>query len=112
MPAGLREAEPLKITSSIAPPRSDLADCSPRTHLMASTTLDFPQPLGPTMPTSGASKAMSVLSAKDLKPLTVSLERRMMHALRVVKALPRLSGCRPASQLILSAISPHFLQLP
>src|SRR5476649_2116737 len=46
--SGLRPPEPLKITSSISPPRNDLADCSPNTHLKASTTLDLPQPLGPT----------------------------------------------------------------
>src|SRR5438105_399594 len=30
MPRLLRELEPLKMTSAISPPRSDLADCSPR----------------------------------------------------------------------------------
>src|ERR1700734_222774 len=83
MPEGLREDEPLKMTSIIASPRRLLADCSPRTHLMASTTLDLPQPLGPTMPVIGASKAISVRSANDLKPQSVSLARRMQFDLHV-----------------------------
>ena len=77
MPLGLRTALPLKMTSIIAEPRRDLGDWSPRTHLMASTTLDLPQPLGPTIPTMGRSKAISVLSANDLNPARVSLARRM-----------------------------------
>ena len=77
MPAGFLEEEPLKMTSSIAPPRRDLALCSPSTHLMASTTFDLPQPLGPTIPTMGSENLISVLSAKDLKPLSVSFASRM-----------------------------------
>ena len=48
VPSGPRVAQPLKMTSIISWPRSDLALCEPRTHLMASTTLDLPEPLGPT----------------------------------------------------------------
>src|SRR5678815_1125731 len=77
MLAGLRPPEPLKITSSIASPRSDLADCSPSTHLKASTTFDLPQPLGPTMPVMGESKWNSVRSANDLNPLRTSFFKRM-----------------------------------
>ena len=77
IPAGLRDALPAKITSSIAPPRRLFALRSPSTHLIASTTLDLPQPLGPTMPVIGASKRNSVWSAKLLKPLTVNLARRI-----------------------------------
>jgi hypothetical protein len=36
------------MTSSIFPPRNVLAPCSPITQLSASTTLDLPDPLGPT----------------------------------------------------------------
>src|ERR1700683_5250600 len=46
---GFRSRVPAKMTSSIRAPRRLLADCSPRTQLMASLRLDFPQPLGPTM---------------------------------------------------------------
>ena len=48
IPTPARESVPLKITSAISPPRSALADCSPSTHRMASSTLDFPHPFGPT----------------------------------------------------------------
>jgi len=44
-----RLGEPAKITSDIAPPRTFLAEWVPRTHASASTTLDLPEPLGPTM---------------------------------------------------------------
>ncbi len=60
---------PLKITSSIRPPRRDLALCSPSTQAMASDTLLLPQPFGPTMPViPEPSKTISILSANDLKP--------------------------------------------
>src|ERR1700686_3167773 len=66
---GFRSRVPAKMTSSIREPRRVLADCSPRTQLMASLRLDFPQPLGPTMaamPEPG--NFISVRSKKDLKP--------------------------------------------
>ena len=78
-PRGLRVALPAKMTSIIAEPRRLLALRSPSTHLMASTTLLLPQPLGPTMPMTGASKVNSVVSAKLLKPLRVSLARRIFR---------------------------------
>src|SRR6185436_4057181 len=56
------------MTSSISSPRTDLYDCVPRTHLMASTTLDLPQPLGPTTPVTPVVKSNCVRLAKDLKP--------------------------------------------
>ena len=40
---------------------------------MASTTLDLPQPLGPTIPAIGTSNRNSVVSAKDLNPAMVTL---------------------------------------
>src|SRR5918992_200077 len=49
IPSGLRESEPLKMTSSMVPPRRLLALCSPSTQVMASMRLLLPQPLGPTM---------------------------------------------------------------
>src|SRR5208282_4936673 len=72
---GLRESAPLKMTSAISPPRKALADCSPRTHRMASETLDLPQPFGPTMAVTPGWKFSAVLSAKDLKPKTVRFFR-------------------------------------
>src|ERR1700687_3611105 len=66
---GFLSRVPAKITSSILEPRKDLADCSPRTQLMASLRLDFPQPLGPTMAAIPEPvNFISVLSKKDLKP--------------------------------------------
>src|SRR5215207_3156732 len=74
-PSGGRPAVPAKITSSILPPRSALAPCSPSTQEMASTTLDLPDPLGPTTQVMPGSSFNVVAVAKDLKPLTVRLLR-------------------------------------
>src|SRR3712207_8911567 len=63
------------MTSSILPPRRLLAPCSPRTQAMASTTLDFPEPLGPTTAVIPGSRRRVVADAKDLKPFSVRLER-------------------------------------
>src|SRR5690606_23758521 len=41
---------------------------------MASTRLDLPQPLGPTMPVSPGSMTRVVSSAKDLKPCSLRRE--------------------------------------
>ena len=42
---------------------------------MASTTLDLPEPLGPTTQVIPGSSRSVVADAKDLKPLTVRLDR-------------------------------------
>jgi len=57
------------------PPRSDRGPCSPRTHEMASTTLDLPEPLGPTTQVIPGSSFKLVAEAKDLKPFTVRVLR-------------------------------------
>src|SRR5262249_1632322 len=67
-PTGLRVSAPLKITSAISSPRSDLADCSPSAQRTASRTFDFPQPFGPTIAVTPSWKLKTVLSANDLKP--------------------------------------------
>ena len=74
-PSGARSAVPAKMTSSILPPRSDLAPCSPITQARASTTLDLPEPLGPTTHVMPGSKRSVVDDAKDLNPRTVKLFR-------------------------------------
>src|SRR3954468_21466944 len=74
-PNGGRPAVPAKMTSSIFPPRSDLAPCSPRTHEIASTTLDLPEPFGPTTQVMPGSKRSVVEDANDLKPRSVRLFR-------------------------------------
>src|SRR3982751_651053 len=74
-PSGARPEVPAKITSSILPPRRALAPCSPSTQAMASTTLDLPEPFGPTTQVMPGSSRSVVAEAKDLKPLTVRLLR-------------------------------------
>ena len=70
-PSAERPDVPAKMTSSILPPRRDFAPCSPMTHARASTTLDLPEPLGPTTAVTPGSKLKVVAEAKDLKPRTV-----------------------------------------
>src|SRR6185312_14875329 len=72
-PSGARPAVPAKMTSSILPPRRLLAPCSPMTQASASTTLDLPEPLGPTMQVMPGSSRIDVADAKDLKPRRVRL---------------------------------------
>src|SRR6476646_8380175 len=74
-PRGARPAVPAKITSSILPPRRLLAPCSPMTQERASTTLDLPEPLGPTTHVMPGSKRKVVAEAKDLNPRRVRLFR-------------------------------------
>src|SRR5690606_2404126 len=70
-PSGGRPEVPAKMTSSILPPRSDLAPCSPITQARASTTLDLPDPFGPTMQVIPGSSWSVVEEANDLKPRSV-----------------------------------------
>src|SRR5580765_3565616 len=74
-PSGARPALPAKMTSSILPPRKLLAPCSPSTQAIASTTLDLPDPLGPTTHVMPGSNRSVVGAAKDLKPFSVRLLR-------------------------------------
>ena len=74
-PSGGRPAVPAKMTSSILPPRSDLAPCSPITQARASTTLDLPEPLGPTTQVTPGSRFRVVAEANDLNPRRVRLLR-------------------------------------
>src|SRR5688572_15106065 len=77
---GRRVAAPWKITSSILPPRSSRADCSPSTQRTASDTFDLPQPLGPTMAVTPSSNSRVTVSANDLKPESSSLVSFMRQA--------------------------------
>src|SRR6476620_9112209 len=79
-PSGARPEVPAKMTSSIFPPRRDLAPCSPITQVRASTTLDLPDPLGPTTPVVPGSNRRVVADAKDLKPFSVRLFRCMTES--------------------------------
>src|SRR6478736_961096 len=85
-PSGGRPAVPAKMTSSILPPRSVFAPCSPSTQAIASTTLLLPEPFGPTTAVIPDSNRSVVAEAKDLNPLSVSdlrctnLPRRQVRA--------------------------------
>src|SRR5215813_754088 len=74
-PSGGREVVPAKTTSSILPPRSDLAPCSPMTQDRASTMLDLPDPFGPTTQVMPGSRRSVVAEANDLKPRNVRVFR-------------------------------------
>ena len=76
-PTGLREVEPLKITSAIESPRKFFAELSPMTQRTASMTLDLPQPLGPTMPVKLLGKSIVVGSTNDLNPDNLILLKRI-----------------------------------
>src|SRR5690606_22216282 len=71
--AGLRVFVPLKIIFSIFSERNVFVLCSPNTQRMASTTLDLPQPLGPTIAVTPSLQFMVILSLKLLNPLISSL---------------------------------------
>src|SRR5664279_5759983 len=80
-PSGARREVPAKMTSSILPPRRLLAPCSPMTQARASTTLDLPEPFGPTTQVIPGSKRRVVDDANDLKPRRVRLFRCTVAAL-------------------------------
>ena len=63
------------MTSSIFWDRTALGAWAPSTQPMASTTFDFPLPFGPTTTVTPGSIARVVVSANDLKPLSVSVFR-------------------------------------
>ena len=69
---GCLDEEPVNITSVILlEPLNVLTLCSPSTHLIASTILLLPLPLGPTLPVKVLSSSIVVLSAKLLNPLNL-----------------------------------------
>ena len=67
-----RFAVPENITSSIPVPRILFAEVSPMHHLKASIILDFPQPLGPTIPVRPFSIKKTFFSTNDLNPVNSS----------------------------------------
>src|SRR3954468_7793748 len=96
-PRGARPDVPAKMTSSILPPRRLLAPCSPITQAKASTTLDLPEPLGPTTQVTPGSSCSVVDDAKDLKPLSVRLFRytRATYAIGAPTPMRRCRTGRP-----------------
>ena len=85
-PNAARPDVPAKITSAMFEPRSARAPCSPMTQARASTTLDLPDPLGPTTHVMPGWRASVVALAKDLNPRSV----------RVLRCI--LAGYRPLSK--------------
>src|SRR5699024_10643164 len=71
-PSALRSPAPAKMTSCILPPRSVFALPSPMTQASASTTLDLPEPLGPTTAQHPVSHLWAVADAKAINPLSVN----------------------------------------
>ena len=67
------EALPLNIRSFNADPRKLLDEFSPITHFIASTILDFPDPLGPIIPLRPLFIVIVVSSENDLNPDILSL---------------------------------------
>src|SRR6185437_16689528 len=84
LPSAGRPDVPAKTTSSILPPRSGLTPCWPITQENASTTLDFPEPFGPTTHVMPGSKRRVVAEAKDLKPRSVRVLRYTGRSLLAV----------------------------
>src|SRR5260370_11590362 len=72
-PSGGLDDVPAKTTSSIFPPRSDFAPCSPMTQHSASTMFDLPDPFGPTAQVIPGSKRSVVAEATDLNPRNATL---------------------------------------
>src|SRR5438445_1401118 len=106
-PSGARPAVPAKMTSSIIPPRNDFAPCSPSTQAMASTTLDLPDPLGPTTQVMPGSKRSVVEDAKDLKPRRVRLfrcTRTGLHGFGGGEGRVQTSRTRPGSPSYRAAV--------
>src|SRR5665213_4505643 len=61
-PRAGRLAVPMKMTSSIFALRSALVLWAPKTQVTASTTLDLPEPFGPTTAVTPVSNSSTVLS--------------------------------------------------
>src|SRR5258708_33489771 len=96
--AGLRLDEPLKMTSVISFPRRLLGLWSPRIHLIESTTLLLPLPLGPTTQVTPGANSKRVRSAKLLKPnrssdLSIVVPQAVLSSPSVFPS-PRKTDCQ------------------
>src|SRR4029450_7177156 len=74
-PRAERLSGPGTMTSSIFWDRTELGACAPSAQPTASTTLDLPDPLGPTTTVTPGSRSSTVVSANDLKPFRVNVLR-------------------------------------
>src|SRR6266705_1434345 len=97
-PSGGRLVVPLNMQSAMRSARSDLWLCSPRTQEMASTTLDLPQPFGPTMQVvPDPLNVTTVRSQNDLKP-TISTFRSLSKMSPFVPVAQPFLAVLPRSQ--------------
>src|SRR5260370_30621858 len=99
-PRAARAAVPGKPPSSILPPRSCLTPCWPITQVNASTTLDLPDPLGPTTQVMPGSNRSVVAEANDLNPRRVRVFRytpASPHHFALVP--PHLTVCAAAERV-------------
>ena len=71
----------MKMTSSMRALRRARVLWAPSTQVTASTTLDLPEPLGPTTAVTPGSNSRTVVSAKDLKPFMVNRLRNTRETL-------------------------------
>ena len=78
-PPAFLDLVPLKITLDMVSRRNSFDFCSPSTQRIASTTLDLPEPLGPTIPMTSYLKLMIVSFAKLLNPLMLSCFNLIAH---------------------------------
>src|SRR5438094_1352132 len=73
--AGPRAPPPAKRTSSGFSARSSVGLSEPAAHRIASETLDFPDPFGPTITPTPGSRRTSTGSGNDLKPRILTARR-------------------------------------
>ena len=93
-PIGGRFTVPLKMQSLMRPARRDLWLCSPSTQLMASTTLDLPQPFGPTMQVVPVPlNVTTVRSQNDLNPVISTFRSFSKISPLTLSALGAYSAC-------------------
>src|SRR5271163_4145681 len=100
--------------SSTILPRRRVGACSPSTHLIASTTLDLPHPLGPTTAVIPGAKPIVVESRKDLKPSNSRLLRRMLssppphhHSQNLIAKYPQRIKSAPPTYRVSGDPQPH-----
>src|ERR1700693_4829243 len=89
--------------SSAVLPRRRVGACSPRTQRIASTTLDLPQPLGPTTAVIPGAKPTLVGSRNDLKPTKSRLLSRIPsspppHHITRAELSPKRQAMKPLAR--------------
>src|ERR1700733_6354348 len=111
-PSAGRPAVPANTTSSILPPRRGLTPCSPITQENASTTLDLPDPFGPTMQVMPGSNFSVVADANDLKPRSVKDFRYTRRVLPNWSGKAMAGGCDAAPWRLAPRSPPPYRDVP